>query len=139
MNTLQEHLSARSGPLIEALRSLAGCRTVDALRHAIRTQGPLVAEAERFAASIAHVETGEAAAFRDTVRTVRKTLDDRKEALGGVVAPTKVQYVTTDTPRKPEPPATALIVSRLEMRDVRNYERATAQAKASGRTLWIEE
>ena len=75
MTHLSEQLDARSGPLMEALRSLAGCRTVEALRHAIRTQEPLVTGAERFAASIAHVETRDAAAFRDAVRSVRKTLD----------------------------------------------------------------
>jgi hypothetical protein len=74
MKTLNEQLDARSGPLVEALRSLAQCRTIEALRQAIRTQELSVTEAERFAGSIASVVTREAAAFRDAVRIVRRTL-----------------------------------------------------------------
>jgi hypothetical protein len=65
------------------------------------------------------------------------TLDERKGTLKGV-AVSDVVLVTTDTPRKPEPPANALILSRAEARDVRNYERAKSQAAAEHRPLWIE-
>jgi hypothetical protein len=137
MTTLNEQLATRRGPLTEALRSLGHCRTVEELRQAIRTQEPLVAEAERFAKTISHVETGEAAAFRDAVRTVRKTLNGCKESLGGVVAPVKVEFVR-DPASNPQPPADALILTRAEARDTRNYERAKAKAEREGRPLWIE-
>ena len=137
MTTLNEQLATRCGPLTEALRSLGHCRTVEELRQVIRTQEPIVTEAERFASSITHVETEGAAAFRDAVRTVRKTLNGCKESLGGVVAPVKVEFVR-DPASTPQPPAEALILTRAEARDARNYERAKAQAEREGRPLWIE-
>lgn len=138
MKTLNEQLNARFDSLTEAYRALGGCRSIQDLRRALHAQEPVIKEAERFATSIAHVETREAAAFCDAVRTVRRTLDERKGTLKGVTASDAVQFVTSDTPRKPEPPANALILSRAEARDVQNYERAKAQAATEHRPLWVE-
>jgi hypothetical protein len=139
MKPLNEILKEKMIPVSDAYGAIARCRTVQALRHALRAQEPIIQEAERFASSIAHVETLEARQFRDAVRTIRKTLEDRKETLQGVVTPAEVQFVTSDTPRKPEPPANALLLSRAEARDVRNYERAQVRAKAEGKVLWVED
>ena len=138
MPTLNELLEEKLPPLTEAYRAISGCRSVPELRHALRTQEPIVKEAERFATSIAHVETVEARQFRDTVRMVRRTVEDRKGTLHEVVVSAEGQVVPRDTPSKLEPPANALAVSRAEMRDVRRYEAAKAQAKREGKELWAE-
>jgi hypothetical protein len=138
MKTLNEQLDARFGSMGDALRAIAQCRTVEELRQAIRAQEPIVTEAERFAGSIAHVETREAAAFCDEVRIVRRALDHRKGTLKGVEAPVAVQFVTSDTPSKPKPPANALVLTREQARDLAAYQRAKARAEAEGKTLWIE-
>jgi hypothetical protein len=139
MKTLNETLEEKLIPMNDALQALGGCRSIQALQHAIHAQEPTIKEAERFASSIAHVETREARQFRDAVRIIRATLEDRKETLQGVVTPAEVQFVTSETPNKPQPPANALILSRVEARDVRNYERATIRAKAEGKVLWVED
>jgi hypothetical protein len=139
MKTLNETLEEKLGPVSDAYRAIAGCRTVQARQHAIHAQEPVITEAERFASSIAHVETLEARQFCDAVRTVRRTLEDYKKTLQGMVTPAEVQFVTSDTPSKPEPPANALILSRADARDFRNYERAKIRAKAEGKELWVEE
>jgi hypothetical protein len=139
MTTLNDTLQEKLVPLTAAYGALARCRTVPELRQAIRTQEPIVREAELFATSIAHVETSEARQFRDTVNTMRRALEDRKGTLQGVVTPAGVSFVTNDTPKRPEPLANALILSRAEARDVSNNEQAKARAQQEGKELWVED
>jgi hypothetical protein len=85
MKTLNETLEEKLIPVSDAYRAIAGCRSVQELREALRMQEPVIKEAERFASSIAHVETLEARQFRDAVRTVRRALEDRKDTLKGTL------------------------------------------------------
>src|SRR3954453_20482237 len=128
MTQLSQILEEKMGSLKEAYGALAGCHSAQALREALRTHEPLVTAAERFATSIAHVETAEARQFRDAVRTVRRALGDRKETLQGVALPVEVTFVPSHTPKKSEPPADALVLSRLEAHDNRKYMAAKERA-----------